>query len=628
MLILGLVLAGGFSAKAQTEEERRIITKDYNHAALLELSKEAGEKAQKERAQAYRLAEVNNWPLKYTTDQGGHAELMGLHPNGQPKYYVTSNVNAAFTSGINSLNTGGDLGLNLNGEGMLAGMWDESSPRTIHNTFSGRLTIQDGAITYSEHATHVMGTIIGNGAGEVAQAKGMAPMAFGEARSWTDDELEMPLAADNGLLVSNHSYGYIAGGLDAFQFGAYASDARLYDQIAYNAPFYLIIQAAGNDRNIINSIPDYDSSKGGYDLINGTKTMKNGITVAAVNGLSNAYSGPQDVVMSAFSSWGPTDDMRIKPDISAKGVNVYSSVINGSSNSTYEYLSGTSMASPVVTGGALLLQQLYSQENGNYMRAATLRGLICHTAHEAGDADGPDAKFGWGLFNAKKAAQTIINNGVNSIIEEKTLSNGGEYEFNVIATGSEPLIVSATWTDPAGPANNNTIDSSVSRLVNNLDVRVSQNGTDYLPWKLGATNSAAAVKGDNNADNIERIDVLNAAGQYTVKVSHKNNLSGGPQNYSIIVTGASKVAGLNDVTANLFSVWPNPASSQVNISLGAEASSPADYVFYDIQGRVVLSGALTGALNTINIERLNAGIYVVKVVQNGNEQTKKVVINK
>ena len=63
---------------------------------------------------------------------------------------------------------------------------------------------------------------------------------------------------------------------------------------------------------------------------------------------------PEDVVMSSFSCWGPTDDGRIKPDVVADGVGVLSSV--SSSNTSYSSLSGTSMASPNASGSLLLLQ--------------------------------------------------------------------------------------------------------------------------------------------------------------------------------------------------------------------------------------------------------------------------------
>ncbi|TRW25124.1 S8 family serine peptidase [Flavobacterium zepuense] len=632
MLVLGLLLAGGFSAKAQTEEERRIITKDYDQAALTKFINEQTEKTKKNRDEAYRLAALNGWPTKFVTEEGNHAELVGLQDDGKPLYYQTLNANAAFTSGITSLNTGGSLGLTVDGQGMLAAIWDQDRPRATHNTFSGtigqRLSIQDAATVQATHSTHVFGTIIGNGntgsnGNPNASAKGMAPLATGNAYDWNSDTVEMGLAASSGLLVSNHSYGAIAGQVSVGTFGAYTSQSQEYDNVAFLAKNYLIVQAAGNDRNDNGQV--YNPTKGGYDLINNAKTAKNSLIVAAVVGLTSEYSEPSDVLMSSFSSYGPTDDKRVKPDIAAKGVSVISSIDDN--NSSYGAESGTSMASPVVAGGALLLQQHYHNVNGAYMRSATLRGLICHTADEAGDWDGPDARFGWGLFDAKKAAQAITNNGTTSIIEERSLSQGASYSFDVTAIAGQQLQVSICWTDPAGNVSSSA-DSTVPRLKNDLDVEVTKGGTSYLPWKLATTNGSPSVKGDNDVDNIERIDIPNASGTYTITIDHEGSLTSGPQEYSLIVTNATEALGADDFKFNLFAVWPNPANSEVNINLVQDSSAPATVAFYDIQGREVLVRELSQSLSVINTNNLSAGVYMVKVTQGAKQQVKKVVVNK
>jgi len=629
MFIAGMMLAGSLTVNAQTAEQRKQITKNYDHELIAKQAKEFADQAKKDKEAALAMAEIKGWPVKFETKDGNFAELVGLYPDGSPLYYQTLNANAAFTSGINTLNTGGSLGLNVDGQDMLIGIWDQDRPRNEHNTFGGRLDIIDAALNIASHPTHVMGTMIGSGVGSTdLKAKGMASEANGIAYDWNSDTSEMQSEAGAGLLVSNHSYGSIASQVsqNPWLWGAYSSQARAYDQVAFAAKGYLIVQAAGNDRG-----EGFNAEKGGYDLINGTKTAKNAVTVAAVNGLSSAYNNPGQVIMSGFSSWGPTDDNRVKPDISAKGVSVYSSITSGTSNSTYGNSNGTSMASPVVAGGALLLQQLYAQENaGEFMRSATLRGLICHTADEAGPADGPDPMFGWGLFDAKKAAQAILDNGEGSIIDERSLANNTTQTININAVGSGPLQVSITWTDPAGSATNGTVDSTNPKLVNNLDVKVTQGDNTYYPWKLADVHTSPAERGENDVDNIERVDIENPSGQYTITISHKNSLTQtqGSQEFSLIVTGAQLVLGLDEGAVNLFSVWPNPANTEVNIDLIEGLSDDASVVFYDVQGREVLTQNLTQNQTSVNTQTLSAGIYMVKVTQAGKQQVKKVVINR
>ncbi len=145
------------------------------------------------------------------------------------------------------------------------------------------------------------------------------------------------------------------------------------------------------------------------------------ITVGAVNKVPS-YSGPESVQMSGFSSWGPTDDGRIKPDLVAAGVNLFS--LSAANDSSYTTLSGTSMASPNVTGSLLLLQELYKNlHSGNFMRSSTLKALAIHTAKETGIYPGPDYSYGWGLLDDQAAAKLLLNqNDLDVVVKEYSFS--------------------------------------------------------------------------------------------------------------------------------------------------------------------------------------------------------------
>lgn len=535
-----LLLASTQISLGQTPAEKQRISNSYNQETLKRLEVQYADQATKELEAAKKWATDNNIPTQVVRKNGSVDQLQKVI-DGSPIYYTVGNVGASKTTRANTLNTGGTLGLNVNGENMTVGIWDGGSIRTTHQAFGTRATAQNGAFSTCDgntgHATHVAGTMV---AGSTAgNAKGMAPSAAVVSYDWNSDLSEVSAQAASGLLLSNHSYGYAvvndAGVLQVQKhiIGKYTQDAASWDNLMYQAPYYQMVNAAGNDRQYQANI----TNKSGYDLLAGHSVSKNAIVVAAASEVAN-YTSASSVVMSSFSNWGPTDDGRIKPDITAKGVNVYSSYCT--SNTSYSTLSGTSMASPNVTGTLLLLQQHYKNVNGSFMYASMLRGLAIHTADEAGTTTGPDYKFGWGLLNAKAGAELITKNGTNAILNSQVLANGQSYTITVTAASSGPLAATICWTDPQGTAiTNTTIDPTTRALVNDLDVRITQNGTTYYPWKLNvASPTAAATQADNNVDNVEKIYIATPTpgAVYTITVTHKGTLASS-QRFAFIVSG-------------------------------------------------------------------------------------------
>ncbi|HWK04565.1 MAG TPA: S8 family serine peptidase [Puia sp.] len=565
-----------------------------NKAALQQVSLQAAQKDAAMAQQLSFLAKQKGWPLKIMGRRGRIAVLRGVDGKGNPLYISTNdNIISAATIGTNQIQPGGSTGLNLNGssasvKGKIA-IWDEAKPRPTHVELTGRVTQKDNATSISDHSTHVSGTMIATGVNPLAKG-----MAFGEqqllAYDYNNDNSEMAGAASS-LLVSNHSYGSIAGwyyNSDAsrwefwgnygdtadYKFGYYSSDAQAWDQIAYNAPQYLIVKAASNNRGetgpavgqpywrynkagIMASAgnrPSGISSNDGYDCIPTSGCAKNVLVVGAVNPIPGGYSSVSDVVMSDFSSWGPTDDGRIKPDVVADGVNVFSCI--GTADNAYDTYSGTSMATPASTGSLLLLQEYYAKlHSGAFMRSATLKGIAIHTADEAGPADGPDFTFGWGLLNIKKAAALITSD--TSVIRdqriyESSLGNTASdsvFTLSVVASGKGPLVATISWTDPAGTpiseTASNVLNNTTRMLVNDLDVRITSGSSKWLPYVLDAKNPGnAATTGDDALNNVEKIVVSNPVpGQaYIIKVTHKGTLTNTTQAYSLLISGVGGTA--------------------------------------------------------------------------------------
>lgn len=619
---LALLLASAM--QAQTPEQRQEIIKDYDVEALQQLADRFDSEYKENYALALKIADEKGWPLKIVNDEF-EAELFGVSDEGYPLYNRTFNQGSAITSRSNHLNQGGSLGLNLQGQDMNVGVWDQNHPLLTHNDFQERAFVLDGSgVNASFHSTHVTGTIIASGTNN-ASGRGIAPMAYGWVNDWNNDFGEMAQQAAFGLLISNHSYGLISEQIPLYYFGAYINLSRSVDEVTFAAPGYQPVYAAGNDRDNWSSI---NPGKGQNDLLAGRATSKNAITVAAVNQVSN-YVSASSVSMSGFSNYGPTDDFRIKPDISAKGVGVIST--SNSNNTSYSSSNGTSMAAPGVSGVLTLLQQHHNNLHSSYMLAATLKGIMIHTADEAGPAEGPDHMFGWGLINAKKSAEMISGKNINAIVDQNTLTNGQTFTRTVLATGNEPLVVTVIWTDRPGTINNGTIDLSTPTLVNDLDVRVTRNGVTYEPWRLTKNfASPLATRGDNNVDNVEKIEVTGTqAGNYEITITHKGNLVGGSQNYSLLVSGISDPLStpMNDLV-NKIDVFPNPAIDKLNFFIPNEITA-SQIELYDIQGRRVLSRQLldnsSGNIE-IDINDLSSGIYVVSIgLTNGMKINKKVV---
>lgn len=643
--LLSICLLSSFFLSAQTIPARKAITDNYNIKKLESIKLRAEEMSQKRQQKVQIASEKNGWPIKVYENGMLVKQAMDVNEQGEPIYTVIYNRDAAISTRTNYVNSGGGLGLNLDGDNMLIGIWDGGLVLDTHIEFAdgpfgttSRVTRKDsGPADY--HGTHVAGTMIARGSDP--QAKGMASKADMVSYDWEDDRAEViGEIQQNGLLISNHSYGVPvfkdngSMNVDPAIPGKYTSFSYNWDLVHYNAPKYLMVIAAGNEGEL-----SYPQSLGpNRDKLTNEGTSKNNLVVAnAMDAQIDGQGNLINVQIHPSSSQGPTDDRRIKPDITGNGTHLYST--SNASNTAYAYATGTSMASPNVAGSLILLQQYYHNLHNTFMRSATLKGIALHTADDAGTV-GPDAVFGWGLLNVKKAAETITGdnqtdpNDKTAIVKELTLNQGGTYTISVDASTTEPLKASITWTDIPGNPANNQLNSSTPVLVNDLDIRITQNSNTFLPWKLSFFDPVGpAIQGDNTVDNVERVDVENATGTYTITVTHKGSLQTGSQDYSLVITGldGAGTSGVNEFNSSQIAIWPNPVNNTLNINLD-NANGSAEYAMelYDLQGRSIMTkefDAIDNENQQIDTSKLQPGMYILKLSNGATSISKKIIKN-
>jgi hypothetical protein len=583
--LAALLAVLGFLGENATAQQTAPSTArpDSLETARLQMRREAAkENRATKRAELQRRAEALRIPMQ-KTEGGQMFTLRRITPTGEAIYDAPDNLISLQTSCADSVKANGGLGLSLSGAGQTLGIWEAfeigtgANVRTTHREFGGRATSVDGG-TFSNHATHVAGTMIASGVD--ADAQGFSSAANLRCFNLTDDVDEMDDEANETvpIRVSNHSYGArsgwspagdgmwnwngTAGAADDWKFGAYDDDAEDWDEVTFDNPFLTVFKAAGNDRgqgpaNSPQAPPDGGAD--GFDCVPTSGNAKNIVTVGAIDDIPGGYTGPGSVqqIFTSFSAWGPTDDGRIKPDLVANGDWLYSS--GRLADDDYDTLPGTSMATPSASGGAGLLLEHWQNVVGGAPRSATLKGLMIHQADEAGARVGPDYSNGWGLANIGDAAQLISIEGYDGCQQfvENSVDDGDVFNFDIQSSGTRPLKVTLTWTDPpASNTNNGTINpAGVRYLVNNLNLRVIQpGGGTALPWVLDPANPAnAATTGDNNRDNVEQVLLLNpAAGTYTVRVVAPGSVEDGPQRFTLWFSGNDAVDLDKNIAARIY----------------------------------------------------------------------------
>ncbi len=405
-----------------------------------------------------------------------------------------------------------------------------------------------GGISSSEwdthdHGTHVAGTAAGDDFANPLihdPADGMATgakLVIQDGGFATDNCADLPglgcpvvdlnpifqQAYSQGARLHTNSWGDRENFLPHNIYSAGSEDA---DEFTWNHKDFVLLFAAGNS----------GSSSG---TVGSPSTAKNVLSIGATQRGSSADS------MASFSSCGPTEDGRIKPDVTSPGVSIISANNDqntGSNNCDTRSMSGTSMASPAAAGLSALVRQYYadgwypagtpSAGTSFVPSSALVRATVVNSALDMANVPAiPSDCQGWGRILLDDALHFEGENRRLWVRDEDPGFSGPaseSHELEVLA--GEPLKVTLAWTDfPSTPA-------AQTNLVNDLDLAVSGPDGTFLGNVFSNGESTTGGSPDR-LNNLEQVLVKSpTAGMYIVTVT-AFNVPQGPQPWALVVNG-------------------------------------------------------------------------------------------
>ena len=336
------------------------------------------------------------------------------------------------------------------------------------------------------------------------------------------------------------------------RFGKYDATSSELDRILFERPALVTVAAAGNDRNegpptqphehfeytdnqrySSQTVRPLDGQKrAGLDTLIGLCIAKNAICVGSIHDVTQAGN----IQITDYSNWGPTDDFRIKPDLVANGQVLLST--SEADDTAYAEKSGTSMATPVVSGITALLSQHFEKARARSPLSVELKAILIHTAKDAGVL-GPDPVFGWGSVNALLAGHVIALPNQH-LIEGVSIGAGQEWSRTLTGMVGQLARITVVWSDPPAPANADGVNDQTATLINDIDVvLMAPDGKQYFPYSLNRTNPLlpATKTGPNHTDNVEVIDAPGQAGAWKLSIRGHVFKAAGPQKCSIVASG-------------------------------------------------------------------------------------------
>ena len=417
----------------------------------------------------------------------------------------------------------------------------------------------------SGHGTHVACTAAGSGFRSNGQYAGVAP------------EVEIVFQA----MEDDDSGGLYSYGIDTMLTQAYNNAARFHtNSWGSGSGFGSYTTSAEDADDRISTWDQYWQYDGMTVLFSAGNEGSNGISppataknVIAVGAHQNRYGGAPDA-MYPYSSEGPTDDGRIKPDVIAPGMYVRSCLAQESGGSGqlgqwYEESSGTSMATPAAAGASILIREyLMEIADRPAPQASLIKAMLILGAEDVGAQNIPNNVEGWGRIDLVNSL--VPDSDVGIFVDDRHRLRSGEsdeYTFDITRSG-EPLKIVLAWSDYPGSS------ASTDQLRNDLDLEVT--APDGVTTYLGNVFSQGRSTTGGQADSTNNVEVVlipsASVGTWTVRVSDVYH-SGARQYqpYSIALRGVNVNDLSPDATIDPESFFLSTPIPQVGetVTLGA-----------------------------------------------------------
>lgn len=544
-------------------------------------------------------------------------EIIAVLP--EPKRKAHNNVAAEIIASDRLAATG------YTGKGQIVGVADSGldtgDKHRIHPDLQGRIKSLYAAFRPGDasdptgHGTHVAGSIVGNGAASDGKVRGMAPdaqlvfHAVGDENGgiYLDVTEVLEEAYDDGARIHSDSWG-------SSDNGGYSADSIAFDRFLWEHKDMTALVAAGND------------GEEGYYTVGSPATAKNVIAVGASESKrdfgDDIADNPYEV--AEFSSRGPTEDGRIKPDIVAPGTYILSlrSSLTAhdkfweTQDSYYAFSGGTSMATPIVAGGVAQIRQYLTEKGHRNPSSALIKAMLLTGAEYLPDFSMEEQ--GFGRANLQAAILTSF------VDETKGMRTKDKETYSLeVSDTKTPLVVTLAWTDyPA---------SAVAKraLVNNLNLSVrTPSGEVY-------NGNDMREPFDNEQDNLNNVEQIwipkPEKGTYTVTVSGYN-IPKGPQPYAL-VSNADLSSGIGDQKleqrkrtgtvgtgrstrpyADYTVTVPQAGPLQITLSWPVEDGGNLNLYLYDSRNKRVASATSTRKNpETITYQVKSPGRYKIRV---------------